>query len=121
MVDNDVESPGATAAGQYGDVSPFPSSPREDSSVVDVEKLGRRRPASFRHGWTEVGFCVSVLGSMMIAEFLVSGFNGKPILGVDASCAWPQVFSALKSPTYPKPSRLPVTFRCPLKVAMSSG
>ncbi|KAI0147844.1 membrane transporter [Hypoxylon sp. NC0597] len=44
-------------------------------SPDDIEKLGRRRPDIFANGWMEIGFCISVLGSMMMAEFLISGFS----------------------------------------------
>ncbi|KAI1383321.1 membrane transporter [Hypoxylon trugodes] len=44
-------------------------------SSIDTEKLGRSRPDVFANGWMEIGFCVSVLGSMMMAEFLISGFS----------------------------------------------
>ncbi|OTA88166.1 hypothetical protein M434DRAFT_23726 [Hypoxylon sp. CO27-5] len=44
-------------------------------SPDEIEKLGRRRPDIFANGWVEMGFCISVLGSMMMAEFLISGFS----------------------------------------------
>ena len=74
---HDVESQGPAAADhKCDDANALPPVLSDDGSAVDIEKLGRRRPDSFSSGWVEVGFCVSVLGSMMLAEFLVSGFNG---------------------------------------------
>ncbi|KAH7125887.1 major facilitator superfamily domain-containing protein [Dactylonectria macrodidyma] len=43
--------------------------------AYDVEKLGRQRPAVFTTIWTELGFLASLLGSMAMAEFFVSGFH----------------------------------------------
>ena len=70
------ESSGPSATGQYDDTNTLPPLLSDDSSAVDIEELGRRRPDTFSNGWVEIGFCISVLGSMMLAEFLVSGFNG---------------------------------------------
>ncbi|TDZ16552.1 Efflux pump terJ [Colletotrichum orbiculare MAFF 240422] len=41
----------------------------------DVEFLGRQRPAVFKSQWSELGFCFSLLGSMLMAEYFVSGFH----------------------------------------------
>ncbi|KAK1634108.1 major facilitator superfamily transporter [Colletotrichum phormii] len=41
----------------------------------DVEFLGRQRPAVFKSQWAELGFCFSLLGSMLMAEYFVSGFH----------------------------------------------
>ncbi|OTB11803.1 hypothetical protein K445DRAFT_67626 [Daldinia sp. EC12] len=51
------------------------SSSSSYSGPIDTEKLGRSRPDIFANGWVEIGFCISVLGSMMMAEFLISGFS----------------------------------------------
>ena len=32
-----------------------------------IERLGRERPAKFRTVWTEIGFCFSLLASMVMA------------------------------------------------------
>lgn len=53
------------------------SSP-EDNSNLDRERLeflGRQRPDAFKSIWVELGFCFSLLGSMFVAEYMVSGFN----------------------------------------------
>ncbi|SPO05254.1 related to multidrug resistance protein [Cephalotrichum gorgonifer] len=42
---------------------------------IDVEVLGRQRPAVFKTIWAELGFCFSLVGSMLMAEFFVSGFH----------------------------------------------
>lgn len=44
-------------------------------SAADIERLGRERPAVFSSIWVEIGFCVALLGSMFVAEYLISGFN----------------------------------------------
>jgi len=36
-----------------------------------VERLGRERPALFKTPWTEVGFCFSLLASMVMAVSVV--------------------------------------------------
>ncbi|KAF1965982.1 MFS general substrate transporter [Bimuria novae-zelandiae CBS 107.79] len=41
----------------------------------EIERLGRERPAAFNSIWVELGFCFSLLGSMFVAEYFVSGFN----------------------------------------------
>ncbi|KAF9880575.1 major facilitator superfamily transporter [Colletotrichum karsti] len=45
------------------------------ASEFDVEFLGRQRPAVFKSQWSELGFCFSLLGSMLMAEYFVSGFH----------------------------------------------
>ncbi|KAJ3528222.1 hypothetical protein NM208_g10302 [Fusarium decemcellulare] len=67
---------------------------------LDFEALGRRRPAVFASRWSEIGFCSALLGSMLMAEYLVSGFHVVlPQLSADldipqASQTWPSsVFS----------------------------
>ena len=32
-----------------------------------IERLGRERPAKFKTVWTEIGFCFSLLASMVMA------------------------------------------------------
>ena len=44
-------------------------------SSSEMERLGRERPAAFKSAWVEVGFCFSLLGSMFVAEYFISGFN----------------------------------------------
>ncbi|KAJ4343518.1 hypothetical protein N0V87_000285 [Didymella glomerata] len=44
-------------------------------SASEIERLGRERPAVFSSIWVELGFCVALLGSMFVAEYLISGFN----------------------------------------------
>lgn len=78
----------------------MPPSSITPSDSSELDKLGRARPEVFSSRWTELGFCVSILGSMMISEFLISGFNVVlPVLleqtGIDASQkTWPSsIFS----------------------------
>jgi hypothetical protein len=39
----------------------------ELSQTIDVEKLGRQRPAAFSSAWMEIAFVVSILGSLSMA------------------------------------------------------
>ena len=43
--------------------------------TLDLETLGRRRPPVFTTALREVIFCSSLLVSMLMAEFFISGFN----------------------------------------------
>ncbi|KAG7001396.1 MFS domain-containing protein [Physcia stellaris] len=60
-----------------------------------IDRLGRERPAKFKSIWAEVAFCYSIIASMIMAEYFVSGFNViLPILIVkldipQASQVWP--------------------------------
>ncbi|KAF5001495.1 hypothetical protein FDECE_10933 [Fusarium decemcellulare] len=69
-------------------------------TAIDVEKLGRQRPAVFSTRLSELGFVFSLVGSMAMAEFFVSGFHIiLPPLAIEldipeASRTWPSsVFS----------------------------
>lgn len=44
-------------------------------SASEIERLGRERPATFKSTWMELGFAFALLGSMFVAEYLISGFN----------------------------------------------
>jgi len=44
-------------------------------TASDIERLGRERPPSFRSSLHELGFCFALLGSMFVAEYMISGFN----------------------------------------------
>lgn len=44
-------------------------------SPSEIERLGRERPDAFKSIWVELGFCFSLLGSMFVAEYFISGFN----------------------------------------------
>ncbi|KAF4983544.1 hypothetical protein FZEAL_1079 [Fusarium zealandicum] len=41
----------------------------------EIERLGRERPACFHSWYAEMGFVFAVVGSMMVSEYFVSGFN----------------------------------------------
>ncbi|KAK0609702.1 major facilitator superfamily-domain-containing protein [Bombardia bombarda] len=67
---------------------------------LDLEQLGRQRPTIFANTLTEVIFCGSLLISMLMAEYFISGFNIiLPALSLSlsipaASQTWPaSVFS----------------------------
>ncbi|KAI8964924.1 membrane transporter [Daldinia sp. FL1419] len=70
----DMESAAVIAPESFSGNDNIPSSPPYDN-LVNTEKLGRSRPDIFANGCVEAGFCISVLGSMMMAEFLISGFS----------------------------------------------
>jgi len=44
-------------------------------TASEIERLGRERPKVFTSLWMELGFCFSLLGSMFVAEYFISGFN----------------------------------------------
>lgn len=44
-------------------------------TASDIERLGRERPKVFTSLWMELGFGFSLLGSMFVAEYFISGFN----------------------------------------------
>ncbi|SPJ88782.1 related to multidrug resistance protein [Fusarium torulosum] len=49
-----------------------------EPSVFDqkeLDRLGRERPACFSSLWSELGFIFAIVGSMMVSEYFVSGFN----------------------------------------------
>ncbi|KAI1195426.1 major facilitator superfamily-domain-containing protein [Nemania serpens] len=50
----------------------------EASTPLDkagLERLGRQRPASFHNAYSECGFVLSIILSMMMCEYFISGFN----------------------------------------------
>ncbi|ATY65662.1 membrane transporter [Cordyceps militaris] len=72
-----------------------PSSPSGGSSGADLERLGRVRPACFRSWWAELSFVVTVVSSMMMSEYWISGFNiilppvSRDLGMADAERTWP--------------------------------
>ncbi|KAK9774620.1 putative Major facilitator superfamily (MFS) profile domain-containing protein [Seiridium cardinale] len=42
---------------------------------ADIERLGRQRPAAFAKASTETFFVITVIVSMMMSEYFISGFN----------------------------------------------
>ncbi|OPB43289.1 MFS permease [Trichoderma guizhouense] len=46
-----------------------------DVEGIDVEKLGRQRPEVFSSTLMEVAFVISILGSLSMADFVISGFQ----------------------------------------------
>ncbi|KAK4098955.1 MFS general substrate transporter [Parathielavia hyrcaniae] len=55
--------------------NPNISSGSDNNDAVDLELLGRQRPAVFQNLLIEVLFCSSLLVSMFMSEFFISGFN----------------------------------------------
>ncbi|KAK0704521.1 major facilitator superfamily domain-containing protein, partial [Lasiosphaeris hirsuta] len=58
---------------------------------ADLEKLGRQRPAVFPNLLCEILFCSSLLMSMFMAEYFVSGFN-IILPGISKSLEIPQAY-----------------------------
>ena len=50
---------------------------RVEDLSAQVEKLGRQRPDVFRSIWHELGFCFSLLASMLMAVCLPSSIHGE--------------------------------------------
>ncbi|MCJ1304914.1 hypothetical protein MMC08_007727 [Hypocenomyce scalaris] len=46
-----------------------------ENTAGRIERLGRQRPEKFTTIWQEIGFCFSLLASMIMAEYFISGFN----------------------------------------------
>ncbi|KAJ4011011.1 hypothetical protein NW752_007451 [Fusarium irregulare] len=42
---------------------------------VDLKRLGRSRPALLSNALIEIGFVLSTIGSLMMSEYFISGFN----------------------------------------------
>ncbi|PKS06296.1 hypothetical protein jhhlp_007044 [Lomentospora prolificans] len=68
VVVQEVPSNGLHTISLDGDA---PSDP--DALDIDVEKLGRQRPAILPSALSEVAFCFSILASMIMAEYFISG------------------------------------------------
>lgn len=60
-----------------------------------LERLARQRPATFHNAVSEFGFCLSIILSMMMCEYFVSGFNiilpevAEALNISDAERSWP--------------------------------
>lgn len=48
-------------------MAPDDGGPEGESMQARIERLGRERPAKFKTVWTEIGFCFSLLASMVMA------------------------------------------------------
>ena len=51
--------------------------PEGESIQARIDRLGRQRPAKFDTIWTEIGFCFSLLASMVMAVNTLSSQNGE--------------------------------------------
>lgn len=64
-------------------------------SAAEIDRLGRARPAVFKTTFSEIAFILTVVSSMMMSEFWISGFNIilPPVardLGIEESArTWP--------------------------------
>lgn len=67
----------------------------ENYESKDLEVLGRERPGVFSNWFTESTFVFAVVGSMMVSEFTISGFNiilpslAKSLEIPDTARTWP--------------------------------
>ncbi|KAJ5114388.1 hypothetical protein NUU61_000147 [Penicillium alfredii] len=71
------------------------------TDTLDLEKLGRERPACFSNLWTELAFCFSIVMSQILAEYFISGSNVllptlvKELHIPEASTIWPSTALSL--------------------------
>lgn len=73
------------------------TSTHKDTVLTDaeIERLGRVRPAHFATWWSEVAFVITVVSSMVMSEYWISGFNiilppvSKDLGMSDAERTWP--------------------------------
>ncbi|TQV93803.1 hypothetical protein V2A60_004034 [Cordyceps javanica] len=62
---------------------------------AEIERLGRLRPSCFSTWWAEMAFVVTVVSSMMMSEYWISGFNiilppvSRDLGMADAERTWP--------------------------------
>ncbi|PHH79178.1 hypothetical protein CDD80_5452 [Ophiocordyceps camponoti-rufipedis] len=56
-------------------VVPEREASEELPKMIDVERLGRQRPAEFSSTWLEVAFVISMLGALSMADFIIGGFQ----------------------------------------------
>lgn len=54
---------------------PTSSEDPQTTALINLERLGRERPASLPHLFSEIGFVISAVGSLMMSEYFISGFN----------------------------------------------
>lgn len=47
--------------------SPSQTRPTNIPTQSELERMGRQRPDIFKTWWAEIGFCFSILGSMLLA------------------------------------------------------
>ncbi|KAJ6790064.1 hypothetical protein PWT90_03975 [Aphanocladium album] len=71
------------------------STNKEALTEAEIERLGRIRPAYFKTWWSEVAFVVTVVSSMVMSEYWISGFNiilppvSKDLGMSDSERTWP--------------------------------
>lgn len=74
-----VLSPPLTISSDPENDTTYPSLPQDESpetlDQAKIERLGRQRPESLRNGLTEFCFVFTMLLSMMMSEFYISGFT----------------------------------------------
>ncbi|KAM0344143.1 hypothetical protein ACHAPU_007865 [Fusarium lateritium] len=58
-----------------GVLDPGPSREPSLFDQKELDRLGRERPACFSSLLSELGFVFAIVGSMMVSEYFVSGFN----------------------------------------------
>ena len=78
----------------------------EETEKERIQRLGRERPAQFESAWSEIAFCYSVLMSIIMTEYYISGFNVliptvQEELHIAASAAvWPAAAFALTTSAF---------------------
>ena len=58
---------GPSAPQSPHDSTPEPSDAEAQPQQIDIEALGRQRPPIFKTLWAELGFCISLVASMLMA------------------------------------------------------
>ncbi|KAI1184746.1 major facilitator superfamily-domain-containing protein [Nemania serpens] len=73
---------------------------------AELERLSRQRPASFHNAYSEYGFVLSIILSMMMCEYFISGFNivlpevAMALNISDAERTWPAAVPNLTTATF---------------------
>ncbi|KAI1757540.1 major facilitator superfamily-domain-containing protein [Xylaria castorea] len=71
MTESSVLNMGASTPNNHADGADFP----ETLDKAGLERLARQRPATFHNAYSEYGFVLSIILSMMMCEYFISGFN----------------------------------------------
>ncbi|RYC64214.1 hypothetical protein CHU98_g2008 [Xylaria longipes] len=71
MTESSVLETGASTPNNHADGADSP----EILDKAELERLARQRPATFHNAYSEYGFVLSIILSMMMCEYFISGFN----------------------------------------------
>ncbi|KAI0202131.1 major facilitator superfamily-domain-containing protein [Astrocystis sublimbata] len=81
----------------------------ESPDILDkagIERLARQRPAAFHNAFAEAGFVLSIIMSMMMCEYFISGFNivlpevATALAISDSERTWPAAVPNLTTATF---------------------